>query len=138
MVIETVGLTKVYGATRAVSDLELAVDAGQVFGFLGPNGAGKTTTIRLLLALQRPTSGRAQVFGLDCRSDQVEIHRRVGYLPGELELYPGMTGSQHLDWFGRARGVDRTLIDSWWSASGSCWTGRRGRCRRGTGRSWDW
>lgn len=111
MVIETVGLTKVYGATRALSDLELAVDAGQVFGFLGPNGAGKTTTIRLLLALQRPTSGRAQVFGLDCRSDQVEIHRRVGYLPGELELYPAMTGSQHLDWFGRARAVDRTLID---------------------------
>lgn len=112
LVIETVGLTKVYGATRAVSDLELAVGAGQVFGYLGPNGAGKTTTIRLLLALQRPTSGRAQVLGLDCQADQVEIHRRVGYLPGELELYPRMTGRQHLDWFGRMRGVtDRSVTD---------------------------
>ena len=110
--IEAVGLTKVYGATRAVSELELQVGAGQVFGFLGPNGAGKTTTIRMLLALQRPTGGRAAVFGLDCQADQLEIHRRIGYLPGELELYPGMTGRQHLDWFGRMRGVaDRSLAD---------------------------
>ncbi len=103
--IETLGLTKVYGETRAVSDLGLEVDGGQVFGFLGPNGAGKTTTIRMLLGLQRPTGGRASVFGLDCRADRVEIARRVGYLPGDLELYPRMTGRQHLDWFGRMRDV---------------------------------
>jgi ABC-2 type transport system ATP-binding protein len=103
-VIETHGLTKEYGSTRAVVDLDLRVDAGQVFGFLGPNGAGKTTTIRMLLALQRPTSGEARVFGLDCRREDVEIHRRVGYLPGELALYPRMTGGQHLKWFARARG----------------------------------
>jgi beta-exotoxin I transport system ATP-binding protein len=102
--IEAAGLTKTYGATRAVRDLSLRVEAGQVFGFLGPNGAGKTTTIRLLLALQRPTAGRSAVLGLDCRRESVEIHRRVGYLPGELELYPRMTGQQHIDWFRRARG----------------------------------
>jgi ABC-2 type transport system ATP-binding protein len=103
-VIETHGLTKDYGPTRAVVDLDLHIDAGQVFGFLGPNGAGKTTTIRMLLALQRPTRGEASVFGLDCRHEGVAIHRRVGYLPGELALYPRMTGAQHLTWFARARG----------------------------------
>ena len=102
--IETHGLTKTYRTTSAVEDLDLVVEAGQVFGFLGPNGAGKTTTIRLLLALQRPTSGIAHVLGLDARHDQVEIHRQVGYLPGDLALYPRMTGRQHLDWFRRARG----------------------------------
>ena len=104
--IETFGLTKTYGATRAVVDLDLRVDAGQVFGFLGPNGAGKTTTIRLLLALQRPTSGRAAVLGLDPRRDGLTIHRRVGYLPGDLELYRRMTGREHIEWFARARGVE--------------------------------
>lgn len=102
--IETSGLTKRYGSTRAVSDLSLRVEEGQVFGFLGPNGAGKTTTIRMLLALQRPTAGRAAVLGLDSQRDSVEIHRRVGYLPGELELYPRMTGQQHINWFARSRG----------------------------------
>ena len=102
--IELAGLTKTYGLTRAVSDLSLRVEAGQVFGFLGPNGAGKTTTIRILLALQRPTRGQATVLGLDSQRDSVEIHRRIGYLPGELELYPRMTGKQHIDSFARARG----------------------------------
>ena len=102
--IEVRGLTKTYGATRAVTDLSLQVEAGKVFGFLGPNGAGKTTTIRMLLALQRPTTGKAAVLGLDSQGDSVEIHRRVGYLPGELELYPRMTGQQHVDWFAHARG----------------------------------
>jgi beta-exotoxin I transport system ATP-binding protein len=101
--IETSGLTKTYETTRAVIDLSLRVDAGQVFGFLGPNGAGKTTTIRMLLALQRPSAGHAAVLGLDSHRDSVEIHRRIGYLPGELELYPHLTGKQHLDWFSRAR-----------------------------------
>jgi ABC-2 type transport system ATP-binding protein len=105
LAIETSGLTKVYGSTRAVSDLSLDVRRGEIFGFLGPNGAGKTTTIRLLLALQRPSGGSATVLGLDARRDRLEIHRRVGYLPGELALYPRMTGRQHIDWFGRARGL---------------------------------
>jgi len=102
--IEAVGLTKIYGATRALVDLDLQVEEGRCFGFLGPNGAGKTTTIRLLLALQRPSHGRASVLGHDCQRNNVEIHQRVGYLPGDLALYPRMTGQQHIDWFGRARG----------------------------------
>ena len=103
--IETAGLCKNYGPTRAVIDLDLAVEPGQVFAFLGPNGAGKTTTIRMLLALQRPASGTAAVLGLDCGRDSVEIHRRTGCLPGELALYPRMTGRQHIAWYARARGL---------------------------------
>ncbi|HKI92304.1 MAG TPA: ABC transporter ATP-binding protein [Gaiellaceae bacterium] len=102
--VETFALTKTYGATRALVELGVRVEQGQVFGFLGPNGAGKTTTIRMLLGLQRPTSGRAAVLGLDAQREQVEIHRRVGYLPGELALYPRLSGRQHIDWFAHARG----------------------------------
>jgi ABC-2 type transport system ATP-binding protein len=104
VVIETGELTKTYGPVRAVAGLNLSVGAAQVFGFLGPNGAGKTTTIRLLLALQRPSSGSSRVFGLDSMSDSLEIHRRVGYLPGDLALYPRLTGAQHIEWFAGARG----------------------------------
>lgn len=102
--IETDGLTKAFGAIVAVDRLDLRVESGQVFGFLGPNGAGKTTTIRMLLDLCHPSSGSARVLGLDSRAESVAIHARCGYLPGELELYPRMTGHQILDWFARARG----------------------------------
>ena len=103
--IETFGLSKRYGATTAVDNLSLRVDQGQVFGFLGPNGAGKSTTIRMLLALQRPTKGRARLLGLDSAADSVEIHRFTGYLPGDLALFPRLTGRQHIAWFARARGL---------------------------------
>ncbi len=103
--IKTSGLCKNYGPTRAVIDLDLVIEPGQVFAFLGPNGAGKTTTIRMLLALQRPACGRAAVLGLDSSRDSVEIHRRIGYLPGDLTLYPKMTGQQHIGWHARARGL---------------------------------
>lgn len=103
--IETRRLCRNYGAVRAVIDLDLVVEPGQVFAFLGPNGAGKTTAIRMLLALQRPSSGTAQVLGLDSGRDDIEIHRRTGYLPGELALYPRMTGGQHIAWYARARGL---------------------------------
>src|SRR5258708_2142148 len=110
-VIETSGLTKKYGGVTAVSDLNLRAEAGQVFGFLGPNGAGKSTTIRMLMALQRPTEGRATLLGLDAAADSVAVHRRVGYLPGDLELYPRLTGRQHIDWFARSRGgVDDSFL----------------------------
>ena len=102
--IETDRLTKTFDGTVAVDHLDLHVEPGQVFGFLGPNGAGKTTTIRALLDLCHPSSGSARVFGLDCQRDSVAIHARCGYLPGELELYPRMTGRQLLDWFAGARG----------------------------------
>ena len=103
--IETVGLTKRYGKITAVADLSLQIAPGQVFGFLGPNGAGKSTTIRMLLALQLPASGQARLLGLDAAADSLEIHRRTGYLPGDLELFPRLTGWQHVSWFARARGA---------------------------------
>ncbi len=109
--IETFGLTKRYGATTAAGDLSLRIEPGQVFGFLGPNGAGKSTTIRMLLALQRPTRGRATLLGFDAAADSIEIHRRTGYLPGDLELFPRLTGRQHIAWFGRVRGgVDGSAV----------------------------
>ncbi len=110
LAIETSGLAKDYGTTRALIDLDLQVETGQVFGFLGPNGAGKTTTIRMLLALQRPSKGHAAVLGLDPSRESVEVLRRVGYLPGDLALYPHMTARQHIDWFMRARGARRSVL----------------------------
>ncbi|MBO0822530.1 MAG: ABC transporter ATP-binding protein [Actinobacteria bacterium] len=110
-VIETFGLTKKYGSVTAVRDLNVRVEAAQVFGFLGPNGAGKSTTIRMLMALQQPTFGRATLLGLDAHADSVAVHSRVGYLPGDLELYPRLTGRQHIDWFARSRGgVDDSFV----------------------------
>ena len=96
-------LTKSYGRSRGIVDLELEVRGGEVFGFLGPNGAGKTTTIRLLLDLIRPTSGRALVLGLDPRRSGVEVRRRVGYLPGDLKLYSHLTGRELLRFFAALR-----------------------------------
>ncbi len=103
--IRTEKLNKSYGANRGVIDLDLSVNEGEVFGFLGPNGAGKTTTIRLLLNLIKPTGGKATVLGLDSQQDSVEIHRQIGYLPGEFSLYPNLTGSQTLEYFAHLRGI---------------------------------
>jgi ABC-2 type transport system ATP-binding protein len=112
-VIVTEHLTKSYGPTRGIVDVSLTVEAGEVFGFLGPNGAGKTTTIRTLLDFIRPTSGRATVFGMGSSTSSVEIHRRVGYLPGEFVPYEHLTGREYLDFFGALRGgVDRELVDA--------------------------
>jgi ABC-2 type transport system ATP-binding protein len=104
--IEMYQLTKRYGRARGIEDVDLVVENGEVFGFLGPNGAGKTTAIRTLLDFQRPTSGRASVLGLDSQRDSVEIHRRVGYLPGELTLYGRLSGREHTDWLARVRHLD--------------------------------
>ena len=110
-IIETERLTKAYGAHRGVIDLDLEVGQGEVFGFLGPNGAGKTTTMRVLLDLIRPTSGVARVFGIETTADPVAIHRRVGYLPGEFDLYDRLTGAQTITYFGNLRGgVDRGYV----------------------------
>jgi ABC-2 type transport system ATP-binding protein len=97
-------LTKSYGKQRGVVELDFAVHPGEVFGYLGPNGAGKTTTIRTLLDFIRPTGGRATVLGLDSHRDSVQIHRRVGYLPGEFNLYEQMTGTEYLSYFSQLRG----------------------------------
>ncbi len=107
-VIETDRLGKVYsgrkGQVRALDRLDLSVQPGEIFGYLGPNGAGKTTTIRLLLDLIRPTMGQALIFGQDARENSVELHRRIGFLPGELNLWKNLTGDQVLDYVNSVRG----------------------------------
>lgn len=109
-VIETTDLTVYYGRQRGILDLDLVVEEGEVYGFLGPNGAGKTTTQRVLLDIIRPTSGGARIFGLDCQKEGAQIRRRVGYMPGELSLYPTMRGKQYLETVASIRGnmADRT------------------------------
>jgi ABC-2 type transport system ATP-binding protein len=111
--IATVGLTKYYGATRGIEDLDLRVGRGEVFGFLGPNGAGKTTTIRLLLDLIRPTRGHATIAGLDTHRQNLEVRRLVGYLPGELRMPERDSAKAFLAYLGRLRGgVDPRMIGS--------------------------
>lgn len=110
--ILTEGLTKHYGDVEALIDLDLSVGPGEVFGFLGPNGAGKTTMIRTVLDLIRPTSGRASILGMDSHESAVEIRRHVGYLPGDLALYPNLTGQETLTYFANLRGgVDWSYVD---------------------------
>jgi ABC-2 type transport system ATP-binding protein len=109
-VVALEGLTKSFGRSRGVSDLTLEVEPGQVFGFLGPNGAGKSTTIRMIMGLYAPTSGSVSALGFDCWSQGVLLRRRVGYLPGDLALFPRLTGREILDRVARARGgVDPDL-----------------------------
>ncbi|HEY7527193.1 MAG TPA: ABC transporter ATP-binding protein [Candidatus Limnocylindria bacterium] len=107
-VIHTEQLTKSYGTHRGIIDVDLDIPQGEAFGFLGPNGAGKTTMIRTLLDHIRPTSGRAEIFGIDTTEDPVAIHKRLGYLPGEFVLYDKLTGGQTIEYFANLRGgVDR-------------------------------
>jgi ABC-2 type transport system ATP-binding protein len=112
----TEGLSKRYGRTDALVDLDLSIDAGEVYGYLGPNGAGKTTTIRLLLGLHRPSSGRAELFGVDAWDDPVRAHRRVAHVSGEPFLWPSLTGAETLEFLSRLRGgtdvaYQRVLIE---------------------------
>jgi ABC-2 type transport system ATP-binding protein len=90
MVIETKKLTKYYGKSRGIVDVDLTVEEGEIFGFIGPNGAGKSTTIRTLLSLIYKTSGEAKIFGLDCETEKVKILEDVGYLPSEVFYYDNM------------------------------------------------
>jgi len=103
--IEIAALTKRYGRLVAVRDLDLAVEAGEIFGFLGVNGAGKSTTIRILLDFVRPTAGRASILGHDCQRDGLAARAAVGYLPGELGFYEDMTGDAVLDVTARLSGA---------------------------------
>jgi ABC-2 type transport system ATP-binding protein len=110
--ILTEGLTKHYGDTRALIDLDLAVETGEVFGFLGPNGAGKTTMIRTILDLIRATDGRATLLGKDSHEYAVELRNHLGYVPGDLALYPNLTGRETLTYFANLRGgVDWAYVD---------------------------
>jgi ABC-2 type transport system ATP-binding protein len=97
-VIATRGLTKHFGSIHALTDLDLEVREGEIFGFLGPNGAGKSTTIRTLLGFLHATRGTARVLGLDIIDESVEIRRRTGYLPGGIALYDSLTGEEVLDY----------------------------------------
>jgi ABC-2 type transport system ATP-binding protein len=103
-VIEVSGLRKSFGKTVALDGLDLAVAAGEVHGFLGPNGAGKTTTIRVLLGLLRSDGGTARLLGGDPWRDAVTLHRRLAYVPGDVTLWPSLTGGEVIDLLGRLRG----------------------------------
>jgi ABC-2 type transport system ATP-binding protein len=110
--IHTEALTKHYGDVHALVDLDLDVRTGEVFGFLGPNGAGKTTMIRTILDEIRPTAGRASILGLDTHEKSVEIRRHIGYVPGDLAMYPNLTGRDTLTYFANLRdGVDWKFVD---------------------------
>jgi ABC-2 type transport system ATP-binding protein len=112
-VIQTRGLSKLYGREFALKDLNLEVREGEVLGYLGPNGAGKTTTLRLLLGLIAPTAGSATIFGLDAQREAPEVHRRLAYVPGDVNLWPGLTGRETLALLGRVQGqVDVAYRDA--------------------------
>ena len=103
-VIEAAGLQKRFGRVRALDGLDLGVGAGEVHGFLGPNGAGKSTTIRVLLGLARATGGSAALFGRDPWTDAVALHRRVAYVPGDVSVWPNLSGGETIDLLSRLRG----------------------------------
>jgi len=102
--IQATGLVKRYGRTVALDGLDLRVGAGEVHGFLGPNGAGKTTTLRILLGLLRADAGQVTVLGRDPWTDAVALHRRLAYVPGDVTLWPNLTGGEAIDLLGRLRG----------------------------------
>lgn len=105
-------LVKTFGSTRALDGLDLIVPTGEVHGFLGPNGSGKTVTIRILLGLLRSTSGEARLLGGDPWIDAVDLHRRLAYVPGDVSLWPSLSGGETIDLLSRLRGgVDETKRD---------------------------
>ncbi|MGC1211234.1 MAG: ABC transporter ATP-binding protein [Micromonospora sp.] len=110
--IEVSGLVKTFGRTRALDGLDLTVRAGEVHGFLGPNGSGKSTTIRVLLGLLRADAGAVRLLGGDPWRDAVALHRRLAYVPGDVTLWPNLSGGEVIDLLGRMRGgVDRKRRD---------------------------
>jgi ABC-2 type transport system ATP-binding protein len=114
-IIETKNLTKIYRGTKfkALDNLNLEVNEGEIFGFIGPNGAGKTTTIRLFLDLIRPTKGSAKIFGLDINKNSVAIRQEIGFLPGEIFLPENFTGKSCIDYYKRfKKNVDEKYLKS--------------------------
>ena len=109
--IEVQGFAKSYGAVQAVKGISFSVAQGEIFGFLGPNGAGKSTTIRAMLDFIRPTAGTIRLLGLDAQRDTRAIHRRSGYVPGDVRLPRGITGRQLLDRYSRMQGLQPVLLD---------------------------
>ncbi|MGF0225746.1 ABC transporter ATP-binding protein [Dietzia natronolimnaea] len=112
VVISAGGLVKTFGTTRALDGLDLEVARGEVHGFLGPNGAGKSTTMRVLLGLLRADAGTVRLLNGDPWTDAVELHRRLAYVPGDVELWPTLTGGEAIDLLARLRGpLDRRRRD---------------------------
>ncbi|WP_426573310.1 ATP-binding cassette domain-containing protein [Aquihabitans sp. McL0605] len=110
--VQTQGLSKHYGHTKALDGLDLEIEPGEVFGYLGPNGAGKSTTLSLLLGTIRPTAGSAQVFGHDVWRDATELHGRMAYVPSVASLWPSLTGAETLRFLGSIHGsVDEAYRD---------------------------
>ena len=103
-VIELDGLVKNFGSTRALDGLDLTVEPGQVHGLLGPNGSGKSTAIRILLGLIKASAGSARLFGSDPWRNAVDLHRRLAYVPGDVNLWPNLTGGETIDMLGSLRG----------------------------------
>ncbi|MCM3716363.1 ABC transporter ATP-binding protein [Halalkalibacter oceani] len=103
-VLVTQSLTKQFGSFTALKDVSIDVREGEVYGFIGPNGAGKSTTIRILLGALKASGGRAEIFGKDVWQDALEIHKRLAYVPGDVHLWPNLTGGEVIDLFGRMRG----------------------------------
>jgi ABC-2 type transport system ATP-binding protein len=102
--LTTRGLTKRYGNFIALDNLDLEVKQGEILGYLGPNGAGKTTTIRSMLGLIKPTSGLAEIFGINTQRDKVQAHKRLAYIPGESTFWPNLTGEETLYLLGQIHG----------------------------------
>jgi ABC-2 type transport system ATP-binding protein len=103
-VIEIINLTKYYGRVQALNEVNLTVNKGEVYGFIGPNGAGKSTTLRILLGLLHRDGGEVRLLGKDPWNDAVELHRKLAYVPGEVNLWPNLTGGEVIDLLGRLRG----------------------------------
>lgn len=105
-VIETKNLMKSYGKQEALRGVDLTVKEGEVYGFIGPNGAGKSTTIRILLGMLRKSGGEVKLFGGDPWKDAVDLHKRLVYVPGDVTLWPNLTGGEVIDFLGRLHGKD--------------------------------
>lgn len=103
-VLKVTNLTKSFGNFTALNNVNLEVKKGEVYGFIGPNGAGKSTTIRVLLGILKATSGEANIFGKDAWKNAVEIHKRIAYVPGDVNLWPNLTGGEVIDLFVKLRG----------------------------------
>jgi len=103
-VLKTSNLTKRFGKFKALDGVNIEVEKGEVFGFIGPNGAGKSTTIRVLLGILKATDGEVEIFGMDAWKDAVEIHKRIAYVPGDVNLWPNLTGGEVIDLFVKLRG----------------------------------
>lgn len=105
-ILKASNLTKKFGNFTALDGVNLEVNKGEIYGFIGPNGAGKTTTIRVLLGILKATEGHATIFGKDAWKDAVEIHKRVAYVPGDVNLWPNLTGGEVIDLFVKLRGAN--------------------------------